>query len=78
MSAFKDFKKKVFNPNISSQPWHVLDTHMHVEKDVSDSRYAICKTCPELIQATKQCKQCGCFMAIKTKLVNAKCPLNKW
>lgn len=78
MSAFKDFKRKVFNPEIDARPWHVFDQHMHVEKDVSDARYEICKKCPELIETTKQCKKCGCFMVIKTKLINAKCPLNKW
>ena len=41
-------------------------------------RYAICLACPELIQATKQCKKCGCFMNAKTKLEAAKCPLGKW
>lgn len=47
-------------------------------KEVSDNRYSICLECPELRQATKQCKQCGCFMAVKTKLESAKCPLGKW
>jgi len=27
---------------------------------------------------SKQCKKCGCFMAIKTKLQAATCPLGKW
>jgi len=27
---------------------------------------------------TKNCKQCGCFMTIKTKYEAAKCPLGKW
>jgi hypothetical protein len=46
--------------------------------DLSDMRYDACLKCPELIQATKQCKKCGCFMNIKTKLESAKCPLGKW
>jgi len=47
-------------------------------EDLSASRMEICKACPELIQATTQCKKCGCFMAIKTKLEAAKCPIGKW
>lgn len=44
----------------------------------SSSRMSICSVCPELISLTKQCKKCGCFMAAKTKLQNARCPMNKW
>lgn len=50
----------------------------HTLQDEADRRYAICLACPELIQLTKQCKQCGCFMQAKTKLEAAKCPLSKW
>lgn len=49
-----------------------------IEEEVSNKRYDICLECPELIQITKQCKQCGCFMNIKTKLESARCPLGKW
>ena len=59
-------------------PWDLLNKENHTESDEQTSRYAICLACPELIQATKQCKQCGCFMAMKTKLKAAKCPLSKW
>jgi hypothetical protein len=41
-------------------------------------RYEICKTCPRLVQLTKQCKECGCFMKLKTKLEDATCPIGKW
>lgn len=46
--------------------------------DISTSRMSICLQCPELISLTKQCKKCGCFMEVKTKLESAKCPLAKW
>lgn len=44
----------------------------------AERRLSICKACPELIQVTSQCKKCGCFMSIKTKLDAAKCPIGKW
>lgn len=44
----------------------------------SNHRLEICKSCPELIKSVNQCKQCGCFMQLKTKLESAKCPLGKW
>jgi len=62
-----------------SRPWDVLKPSTEfVSEEISSSRYNICKQCPELINLTKQCKQCGCFMAVKSKLSNASCPLGKW
>jgi hypothetical protein len=48
------------------------------DDDLRNKRYSICLQCPELISLTKQCKQCGCFMAAKTKLAQATCPIGKW
>ena len=45
---------------------------------ISDARLDICKSCPELIRFTGQCKKCGCFMKIKTRLQGATCPIGKW
>lgn len=50
----------------------------HAEENISEQRLDICRSCPELISLTTQCKKCGCFMAAKTKLEAAKCPLGKW
>ena len=50
----------------------------HAAEDLATSRLAICKACPELVKLTTQCKKCGCFMAAKTKLEAAKCPIGKW
>jgi hypothetical protein len=48
------------------------------ESSEAERRYSICKSCPEFIKATKQCKKCGCFMHLKTKLQAATCPMSKW
>lgn len=64
---------------MSVKPWDLLNPKSEwASKEVQESRYDICKSCPELINATKQCKQCGCFMHLKTKLQLATCPLGKW
>ena len=61
------------------RPWDFLNPNTEYATDeVQEQRYAVCKTCPELINLTKTCKQCGCFMPAKTKLLHAYCPLNKW
>lgn len=61
------------------KPWDFLNPNTtYATKDVADKRYSICQFCPELIKLSKQCKKCGCFMAIKTKLEKAECPIGKW
>jgi hypothetical protein len=50
----------------------------HTEDAIAEKRLEICKACPELISLSTQCKKCGCFMTLKTKLENAKCPIGKW
>lgn len=46
--------------------------------ELSESRYAICTNCEKFLSVTKQCKECGCFMQLKTKLEHAICPIGKW
>ena len=41
-------------------------------------RMKICLQCEHFLKMTKQCKKCGCFMVIKTRLPNATCPIGKW
>lgn len=62
-----------------ARPWDLLKLgDEQVSEDVQKERFNICLSCPELIKLTKQCKKCGCFMALKTKLENASCPIGKW
>lgn len=62
-----------------SRPWDLLRPNTeYVPKDISEQRFSICKSCPELIKTTNQCKKCGCIMTLKTRLAYASCPLNKW
>jgi hypothetical protein len=75
LSPWEKYKKNLG----STRPWDMINPNVdYVSKDVADSRYSICQSCPELISLTKQCKKCGCFMAAKTKLLNAQCPIGKW
>lgn len=74
MSKWEEWKKS----QGQARPWDLLDGNKLVEEDISNQRYSICKACPELIKVTKTCKKCGCFMAAKTKIEAATCPLGKW
>lgn len=47
-------------------------------RSLSEQRMEICEQCVRFFSPTKQCKECGCIMPIKTKLEGAVCPLNNW
>ena len=75
MSAWKDYKTKLG----TTRPWDVINPNTPKASDETEStRMTLCMNCPELIKATKQCKQCGCFMSLKVRLKNASCPLGHW
>jgi hypothetical protein len=61
------------------KPWDIVNPQEEkVSEEEAIRRFDICKACPELIKLTKQCRNCGCFMAVKTKLEKATCPIGKW
>lgn len=74
MSAWKEYKKKLGE----TRPWDAVNKSNYTESDTAIKRMEICNQCPRLIPVTKQCKECGCFMVLKTKLKEASCPLGKW
>lgn len=74
MSAWQEYKKRLGD----ARPWHLLNAANYTDDELGEKRYEICLSCPELIDLTKQCRQCGCVMTLKTKLRNATCPLSKW
>jgi hypothetical protein len=63
-------------PTVS--PLDLLKKNNYIDIKISNNRLLICQECPELLNITKQCKQCGCVMPLKVKLKNATCPLEKW
>lgn len=45
---------------------------------LGEKRMRICRGCEEFKDTPPQCNACGCFLAIKTPLIVAKCPREKW
>jgi hypothetical protein len=75
MNAWQEYKKKLGE----TRPWDILSPNVEkVSEEEAEARLNTCINCDRLIQLTKQCKECGCIMAVKVKLKNATCPLNKW
>jgi len=61
------------------RPWDLFNSKKpKMSDELAQQRMDICSTCEHLIQMTKQCKKCGCFMPMKTKLQDATCPIGKW
>lgn len=61
-----------------ARPYHLFKKKNYVPHEIQEKRFAICKQCPKLIRPTMQCAECGCLMHLKTKLVQAECPLGLW
>lgn len=40
-------------------------------------RIELCKACDRLT-SFNICKECGCFMPVKTRIKSAECPIGKW
>lgn len=47
-----------------------------IEGSKREERVKICRACEQL--SNLFCKQCKCFMPVKTWVANTTCPLNKW
>lgn len=41
-------------------------------------RLETCLACPELFKPTYTCKECGCFVKVKSAFDAFTCPLGKW
>jgi hypothetical protein len=50
----------------------ILDNKAAIE------RAKVCASCERLFSPTWTCKECGCFMKVKTRVASASCPLGKW
>lgn len=59
-------------------PLDLLNNENYTSKEIRDMRFRTCKACDHIFLPTRTCKECGCFMALKTWLKDAECPLGKW
>lgn len=62
----------------SVTPLDLLHSDQYTTKATRDERFAVCKGCPRLFKPTRTCRECGCFMGLKTWIAEARCPLGYW
>jgi hypothetical protein len=75
LTPWQKYKQKLGD----TRPWDLINPKTEwAGETTANERLLICKACPELITLTSQCKKCGCFMNLKTKLEKATCPIGKW
>jgi hypothetical protein len=79
MEEFKLQTKEDYMPSIS---WAVggavkaLKSLAYKPTEQSEQRLAICHSCPEW--NGKSCKVCGCYVKLKVRVPEEKCPHGKW
>ena len=72
-----EYAKKNEKIDLRSIPSRIKNIMLH-DQDIIDKRLSMCQGCEHFISATSQCKKCGCFMKVKTKVATARCPVGKW
>lgn len=46
--------------------------------DLFQERMNICIACDRYDQGPNRCKECGCYLDVKARLILDSCPLKKW
>lgn len=46
--------------------------------EIAVERLKVCEGCADFAHLSRQCKLCWCFMDLKAKMLEAKCPIGKW
>jgi hypothetical protein len=51
---------------------------LFVTDEVYKERMTICKGCDKYDELENRCKECGCYVPGKAKIILDSCPLDKW
>lgn len=51
---------------------------LNLTEEEKNARLSICESCEFYNAAQSRCTKCGCYMAVKTYLKAATCPVGKW
>jgi len=71
--------------NLAEFTWELLnyitkneDKVLFVSDEVYKERTLICKSCDMYDELENRCRECGCYVPAKAKIILDSCPLNKW
>jgi len=72
--------------NLAKFSWdlikHIQQNQNHTRLFVSDETYKerimTCKGCDKYNELENRCRECGCYVPAKAKIILDSCPLNKW
>jgi len=71
--------------NLSKFTWDFLnyitnnqEKVLFVSDEVYAERISICKGCDKYEELENRCKECGCYIPAKAKIILDSCPLQKW
>jgi len=51
---------------------------LFVSDEVYKHRITTCKNCDKYDELENRCKECGCYVPVKAKIILDSCPLEKW
>lgn len=51
---------------------------LFVSDEIYNERTKICSECDRFDPEQNRCKECGCFIPAKAKMILDSCPLEKW
>ena len=49
-----------------------------VNGNMQEERMNICRSCDQFDEQSIRCKDCKCFLEVKSRMATEVCPLNKW
>ena len=59
---------------------HTMRTsgNMFVNDAVYEERMTICRSCDKYDEQQQRCRECGCYLPGKARMILDSCPLQKW
>jgi len=78
MPSVIDMAKNLATTAVETIKTVAVGNSANLTQEEAQKRKNICNTCPSFNKSQERCTKCGCYMAIKTYLRAATCPLGKW
>ena len=71
--------------NLSKYTWQLMNyiqqnpqSSLTVSDKVYKERISICRSCDKFKEIENECKECGCYIPAKARIILDSCPIDKW